>query len=34
MVDVKTTFKAPKVGVVAGSVVSEGRVELGAKLDC
>ena len=31
MVDVKTTFKAPKVGVVAGSVVSEGRVELGAK---
>ena len=31
MVDVKTTFKAPKVGVVAGSVVSEGRVEKGAK---
>lgn len=31
MVDVQTTFKAPKVGVVAGSVVSEGRVELGAK---
>ena len=31
MVDVKTTFKAPKVGVVAGSVVSECRVELGAK---
>ena len=31
MVDVKTTFKAPKVGVVAGSIVSEGRVELGAK---
>jgi len=28
MVDVKTTFKAPKVGVVAGSVVSEGRVDI------
>ncbi len=31
MVEVKTTFRAPKVGVVAGSVVSEGRVELDAK---
>ena len=31
MVDVKTTFRAPKVGVVAGSVVSEGKVELDAK---
>ena len=31
MVDVKTTFRAPKVGVVAGSVVSEGKVELNAK---
>ncbi len=31
MVDVKTTFRAPKVGVVAGSVVSEGRVDLDAK---
>ena len=31
MVEVKTTFRAPKVGVVAGSVVSEGRVELNAK---
>ena len=31
VVEVKTTFRAPKVGVVAGSVVSEGRVELDAK---
>ena len=31
MVEVKTTFRAPKVGVVAGSLVSEGRVELDAK---
>jgi translation initiation factor IF-2 len=31
MVDVKTTFRAPKVGVVAGSVVSEGKVELDSK---
>ena len=31
MVEVKTTFRAPKVGVVAGSVVSEGKVELNAK---
>ena len=31
MVEVKTTFRAPKVGVVAGSVVSEGKVELDAK---
>ena len=31
MVEVKTTFRAPKVGVVAGSVVSEGQVELNAK---
>jgi len=31
MVDVKTTFRAPKVGVVAGSVVTEGKVELDAK---
>ncbi len=31
MVEVKTTFRAPKVGIVAGSVVSEGRVELDAK---
>jgi translation initiation factor IF-2 len=31
MADVKTTFRAPKVGVVAGSIVSEGKVELGAK---
>jgi len=28
MVDVKTTFRAPKVGVVAGSVVTEGRVDI------
>ena len=26
MVDVKTTFRAPKVGVVAGSIVYEGKV--------
>jgi translation initiation factor IF-2 len=31
MVDVRTTFRAPKVGVVAGSIVSEGRVELNSK---
>ena len=31
MVEVKTTFRAPKIGVVAGSIVSEGRVELDAK---
>jgi translation initiation factor IF-2 len=31
MVEVKTTFRAPKVGVVAGSVVTEGKVELEAK---
>ena len=31
MVDVKTTFRAPKVGVVAGSIVIEGKVELNAK---
>ena len=31
MVEVKTTFRAPKVGVVAGSIVSEGRVEIDAK---
>ena len=31
MVEVKTTFRAPKVGVVAGSIVSEGKVELEAK---
>ena len=31
MVEVKTTFRAAKVGVVAGSVVSEGKVELDAK---
>ena len=31
MVDVKTTFRAPKVGVVAGSIVSEGKVELDSK---
>ena len=31
MVDVKTTFRAPKVGMVAGSIVSEGKVELDAK---
>jgi translation initiation factor IF-2 len=31
MVDVRTTFRAPKVGVVAGSIVTEGRVELNSK---
>ena len=31
MVEVKTTFRAPKIGVVAGSIVSEGKVELNAK---
>ena len=31
MVNVQTTFRAPKVGVVAGSVVAEGKVELDAK---
>jgi len=31
MVQVKTTFRAPKVGVVAGSVVTEGKVILDAK---
>ena len=31
MVDVRTTFRAPKVGVVAGSVVTEGRVEIDSK---
>ena len=31
MVDVKTTFRAPKIGVVAGSIVSEGKVEIDAK---
>jgi translation initiation factor IF-2 len=31
MADVKTTVRAPKVGVVAGSIVSEGKVELDAK---
>ena len=31
VVDVKTTFRAPKVGIVAGSIVSEGKVELNAK---
>ncbi len=31
MVEVKTTFRAPKVGVVAGSIVSEGKVILDAK---
>ena len=34
MVEVKTTFRAPKVGVVAGSIVSEGKVELDAKARC
>ena len=28
MVDVKTIFKAPKVGIVAGSIVTEGKVDL------
>ena len=31
MVDVKTTFRAPKVGVVAGSEVSEGKVLINSK---
>ena len=31
MVEVKTTFRAPKVGVVAGSIVAEGKVVLDAK---
>ena len=31
MVDVKTTFRAPKVGVVAGSVVTEGKVLINSK---
>ena len=31
MVEVKTTFRAPKVGVVAGSIVSEGKVVMDAK---
>ena len=31
MVEVKTTFRAPKVGVVAGSIVTEGKVELNSK---
>jgi len=31
MVEVKTTFRAPKVGVVAGSIVTEGKVELDSK---
>ena len=31
MVEVKTTFRAPNVGVVAGCVVSVGKVELVAK---
>lgn len=31
MVEVRTTFRAPKVGVVAGSVVTEGRVEIDSK---
>ncbi len=31
MVEVKTTFRAPKVGVVAGSIVSEGKVIMDAK---
>jgi len=31
MVNVQTTFRAPKVGVVAGSVVAEGKVDLDAK---
>jgi hypothetical protein len=33
MVEVKTTFRAPKVGVVAGSIVTEGKVELTQKQD-
>ena len=31
MVEVQTTFRAPKVGVVAGSIVAEGKVVLNAK---
>ncbi len=31
MVNVKTTFRAPKVGVVAGSVVAEGKVVIDSK---
>ena len=31
MVDVRTTFRAPKVGIVAGSIVTEGRVEIDSK---
>ena len=31
MVDVRTTFRAPKVVVVAGSIVTEGRVEIDSK---
>ena len=31
MVDVRTTFRAPKVGVVAGSIVTVGRVEIDSK---
>ncbi len=31
MVEVKTTFRAPKVGVVAGSIVAEGKVVLDSK---
>ncbi len=31
MVEVKTTFRAPKVGVVAGSIVIEGKVIMDAK---
>ena len=31
MVEVKTTFWAPKVGVVAGSIVAEGKIVLDAK---
>ena len=31
MVEVKTTFRAPKVRVVAGSIVSEGKVVMDAK---
>jgi len=31
MVEVKTTFRAPKIGVVAGSIVAEGKVVLDAK---
>ena len=31
MVDVKTTFRAPKLGTVAGSVVTEGKVVIDSK---